>query len=147
MLALLISLLSAAIPMHRFDPPDPPVVGISEEDFGSSNISFTNYKCKSFSTCPSNIIISDADGNPVGCVVELSLEMVACSGSCYTCAGGTCTFVPPSRIVNCGLQQKRTNGCTATQPAGVPQTPNGCYCDLTIGVINLLAPCSMVECQ
>jgi len=154
------AVLSHQAPSSLADPPDS-YAAIIDKTAGEPSETrlaqkYLGYRCVSETSCPANVVLVDHDGNVEGC----SNASLSCSGNCYTCSGNsgsvyvcrsktgsTCVIPPVYRIINCGLVQKRTNACTGHQPAGVPGTPNGCYCNLQIGAVNMISPCSIAECQ
>lgn len=127
-------------------PPDP----------SRSPNNFSDYKCLLKDKCSTGLLLADQSGDPVGCVAS---EAPQCTGSCISCdganastyvcvssTGDTCTIPEVYRIVSCGAQRSHTNGCTSTQPSGVPSTPSGCYCNLSASFNYLTANCSIGEC-
>jgi hypothetical protein len=166
MMSLIFFAVLGALAFNLDDPPEGPVisVGIPDALFGEEYMQadslVSGYECIRMSSCPGGLLLLNTDGNVLGCTAALSELSATCSGNCYTCDGinsptwvcvanplKSCSVPEVHRIVGCGSQRKHSNACVSTQPAGVPTTPNGCYCDTTIGFIYLLYDCTLAECQ
>lgn len=140
---------------------DPPVgaVDVSERPAPDPEApppaTVANWRCISLSTCPEGVYVLTGTGDHYGCEAGNT-----CSGNCITCAGsvgpyklcqahsGSDCQVPGNyRSIFCGLARSHANACSPNQPSGVPQTPNGCYCNSSAGFTNLMVQCELAECQ
>lgn len=139
----------ASIPAEAF-----PVIE-SEEDA----LVWVGWRCREFSSCPQGVLLLEPDGNHVGCTAVVS-PVPACTGDCYTCDGveaatrlcqavpwGQCKYPPSTQLVTCGTARKHPNACTHVQSSGTPTTPNGCYCNTTIGIVYEWYQCEIASCM
>jgi len=130
-------------------PPDP----------GRPSNSLSGWTCAQQSSCPEGLLLLDGDGNHKGCIAEAFFR-TTCAGSCTTCAGvqattkvcvtsgtGTCDIPPAYRQVSCGNKRAHANACTSNKPSGMPDTPNGCYCDTSITFSYEIDSCVIAECS